>query len=64
MDRRGKGKKIGQHPLPPTRVKLSPTRLDLRTYDTTYMESIGSQFIQKAMDHVDPHSTSHYLRSK
>ena len=56
MDRRGKGERVGQHPLPTTRVNLSLTQLDLRTYNTTYMKSIGSQFIQKAVDHIDPHT--------
>ena len=56
MDRREKGERVGQHPLPPTRVKLSLTRLYLTTYYTTYMEGIISQFIQKAADHVDPHT--------
>ena len=56
MDRRGKGERVGQHPLPPTRVKLFSTRLDLRTYDTTYMEIIDYQFIQRRVDHVDPHT--------
>ena len=56
MDGRGKGERVGQHPLSPTRVKLSLTRLHLRTYDITYMESISSQFIQKVVDHVDPHT--------
>ena len=54
MDIRGKGEKMGQHPL--TRVKLFLTRLELNTYYTIYVEGIISQFIQKAMDHVDPHT--------
>ena len=45
---------VGQPPIPPTRIKLSPTRLDLNSYYTTYMECIISQFIQEAVDHVDP----------
>ena len=56
MDGRGKGERVGQHLFPQTRVKLSPPWLNLNTYDTTYMGSIGSQFIQKAVDHVDPHT--------
>ena len=46
----------GTTPPPPTRVKLFLTQLYLRTYNTTYMERIGSQFIQKEVDHVDPHT--------
>ena len=48
---------MGQHPLPPTKVKLSLTRLDLMIY-TTYMEGIISQFIQKVVDYVDPRTLS------
>ena len=35
-----------QHPLPQLGLKYS--------YYTTYIEGIISQFIQEAMDHVDP----------
>ena len=53
MHRRGKSEKVGQHPFPPTKVKLSLTRLDLMIYHTTYMEDIISKFIQKVVDHVN-----------
>ena len=56
MDRQGKRRKGGTTPPPSTRVKLSLTRLDLNTYYTTYMEGFISQFIQEAVDHVDPHT--------
>ena len=46
MGRRGQDERVGQCPLPSPSVKLS----------FTYMECIGSQFIQKAVDHVDPHT--------
>ena len=50
---------MGQHPLPQLGLnypQLDSTRLNLNTYYTTYMEGIISQFIQKAVDHVDPHT--------
>ena len=56
MDRREKGERVRQQPLLLTRIKLSLTRLYPTTYDITYIEGIIFQFIQKAVDHVDPHT--------
>ena len=48
-------KRLDNTPSPQLELK-SLIQFDLRTYNTTYMESIGSQFIQKPMDHVDLHT--------
>ena len=42
---------VGQHPLPPIRVKII---LNLTTYCTTYLEGNIFPLIQQTVDYIDP----------